>query len=97
MGAKNFALPSYEHRERCSHEIWEQQFRKELTEDQLIECIDVMAYPEGGWVRDVGDYQAELTRRETERQSRHLEWLTWALVALTVVIAVATIALYLRE
>jgi hypothetical protein len=83
MGAENFALPSYEARQRCAAEISEQQLRKELTDAQLIDCIDLMAYGEGGWIRGPGDYQVELTRRETERQSKRLEWLTWALFLLT--------------
>ena len=39
------------------------------------------------------DYLNELTRRETVRQNERLERLTQALVALTVVLAIATIAL----
>ena len=93
MEGKSFAQPAFEEHERCNQKISEQQFRKEQADDQLIACIDVMAYGEGGWIREVGDYQVELTRRETERQGMRLEWLTWALVALTIVIAVATLVL----
>jgi hypothetical protein len=43
------------------------------------------------------DYLNELTRRDTVRQNQRLERLTWALVALTIVLAIATIALVWLE
>jgi len=90
------ALPTWEEHQHCREDITEQAFRRGLADDELIRCIDVLAYFGGESSRDTADYQAELTRRETERQSKRLEWLTWALVALTIVITIATVALLVR-
>lgn len=60
----------------------------------LVRCHDVLLDPEQhlGFMGPE-DYLNELRRRETERQSQRLEYLTLAITALTVVIAVATLAL----
>lgn len=84
--ANSLSPPSFEEDQRCRQKITEQEFRAGLSDDDLVRCIDMMAYGEGGWVRNVSDYQAELTRRETERQNRRLEMLTWVIAALTVVL-----------
>jgi hypothetical protein len=89
MGATNADPPSYEEDQRCRGGIPEQAFRTGLKEEELIRCIDVMALSEEGWLRGVGDYQAELTRREAERQGKRLEWLTWALFLLTLALVIS--------
>jgi hypothetical protein len=81
---------------RCLREVTEQAFRT-MPEAALVRCLDAMAHTGGGHTHVASDYRNELTRRETERQSKRLEWLTWALVALTVVITVATVVLVWSE
>jgi hypothetical protein len=68
-----------------------------LPTRELDRRCDVMVQADRG-ISALGaeDYLAERERRVAERQSRRLEWLTWALVALTIVIAVATLALLVR-
>jgi hypothetical protein len=97
VGAATGDTASFDAETRCRSQTSEDQFRHTLTKAQLIACIDVMAQHEGGWQRDGGDYQAELTRRETERQSKRLEWLTEVLLALTIVIVIATLVLVWSE
>jgi hypothetical protein len=74
---------------RCRYETSEQEFRQ-LTDDQLIYCLDVMARTGGGPHHEVADYRNELTRHETERQNQRLEVLTRRLYWLTVWIAILT-------
>jgi hypothetical protein len=63
-----------------------------LPEAELVRRSDLITTSQG-FTRGPEDYLNELTRRETEKQSRRLERLTWALVALTIVLAIATVAL----
>jgi hypothetical protein len=77
----------------CRTAVWEERFREALTDDQLIRCRDVHASRSGGWNRTPADYRNELTRRATERQNQRLERLIWALVALTIVVTIATLVL----
>jgi hypothetical protein len=67
-----------------------------MPEEDLIRCIDAFAHTGGGHKRRVADFRNELTQRGIERQGRRLEKLTWALVALTIVITVATVVLLVR-
>lgn len=69
-----------------------------LPEVELERRFEALARSgEIGFLFGPDDYLNELTRRETLRQNKRLEWLTWALVALTIVITVATVALLVRE
>jgi hypothetical protein len=79
--------------ERITRETTLQELR-ELPETDLVRRYDILlTTPRLGLRLGPDDYLNELTRRETERQSRRLEWLTWTLVALTIVITVATLVL----
>ena len=71
------------------------QEMRALSATELVRRIDLISSSQG-FLRGPDDYLNELTRRETERQSKRIEWLTWALVALTIVITVATVALLVR-
>jgi hypothetical protein len=65
-----------------------------LPKKDLVRRHDVLMDPQQtlGFL-DPDDYLNELRCRETERQRQRLEYLTWAVTALTGVIAVATLAL----
>jgi len=70
---------------------------RDLSEEELIRRYDfLLASPRLHLMLGPDEYLNELTRRETERQSKRLEWLTWALVALTIMITIATVALLVR-
>jgi hypothetical protein len=73
---------------QCRYETTEQAFREDLSDEELIRCIDAMAHQNGGFIRGIGDYRHELARRGTERLNQRLERLTWVLVALTLVLVV---------
>jgi hypothetical protein len=71
---------------------------RSLPEPELVRRYDLLTQAEEFiYIRGPDDYLDELTRRETERQSRRLERLTWELVALTIVITVATLVLVWSE
>jgi hypothetical protein len=69
---------------------------QELHDDELVRRYEVLLSTSRPQL-PLGpeDYLNELTRRTTEKQGQRLEWLTSALFALTLVIAVATLVLVL--
>ena len=68
-----------------------------LPEAELERRFEALARSgEADFLFGPGDYLNELTRRETVRQNKRLERLTWALFLLTIVITVATAVLLVR-
>jgi len=85
----NEGAPGGEHDENA---MTYRDFTK-LDDDELRRRV---AAPEGyETFRHYGieDYQQELRRREVAQQNARLEWLIWALVSLTIVLALGTIVL----
>lgn len=83
--------------ERAARETTFGELRS-LPEAELVARYDRLARSDDvGFFLGPDEYLNELTRRETERQGKRLEWLTWALVVLTIVIAVATLVLLWSE
>jgi hypothetical protein len=89
MDAMNVGDRDMAEMRRCRYQTSEQEFRQ-LTDDQLIHCLDTMARTGGGPHHEVADYRNELTRHGTERQNQRLEELTRRLFWLTVWLAILT-------
>jgi hypothetical protein len=70
--------------------MWEM---RKLDEATLVARVDlIQSQSTLRMMRTADDYLAELDRRERERQSKRLEWLTWVLAALTVVLVVIEVS-----
>jgi hypothetical protein len=68
-----------------------------FSDDEIVRRHDLHMDPMAGeGALGPEDYRAEVDRRVAERQTTWLIRLTWVIAFLTVIIAVATIALYLR-
>jgi hypothetical protein len=63
---------------------------RDLPDDELVRRYDFLMAEAMPFQLGPDGYLNELTRRETERQNRRLEWLTGALLFLTLVLLVAT-------
>ena len=89
----------------CRFKVPERDFREGVTEEQLIQCLDVIAQLGGGvWERSVDDFRNEFTRRATVRHTaqvetyaKKLDQQTTALIRLTQVLAVLTAGLFVLE
>jgi hypothetical protein len=74
---------TYQEYERITQATTLAQLRA-LPDGELVRRHDfILTATVAGWQIGPDDYLNELRRRETERQSRRLEWLTWALFLLT--------------
>ena len=66
-----------------------------LRDDELARRFDLLLSV-GYHELTIDHYRDEIQRRAIAKQSQRLEWLTGALVALTIVITIATVALLVR-
>jgi hypothetical protein len=85
-----------EQERKAEHEAFEQASRgmtlgklRALSEDALISLYDALVNArQNAFLSGPNDYLNELRRREADRQGKRLEWLTWAIVGLTIVLVV---------
>src|SRR5215207_9613593 len=63
---------------------------RDLPDDELVRRYDFLMAEAMPFQLGPDGYLNELTRRETERQNQRFEWLTGALLFLTLVLLVAT-------